>query len=199
MRSAPLRSFLTLGLTAFPLGLASPYNGIMQSSRTFQRYSAFQKSRIPSISPPPFQWCSKNKAGMMVLQNPVLAAGSFTHSSVPHPFRSASCTALLPHFFMSFIPPASAPRSKSPAFAPLHKSRPIPFRALVIYLSNSIQNCICNPVLLSFTYYLLPSISGKFLKSLHSIHLVCSVPQSHRISFSPSHNFTNALFSLPYC
>ena len=75
---------------------------------------------------------------MIVLQNPVLAAGSFTHSTVRHPFRSASYTSLLPHFFISFIPPASAPRSKSPAFATLHKSRLIPFRVLVIYLFISI-------------------------------------------------------------
>ena len=128
----------------------------------------------------------------------MLAAGSFTHSTVRHPFRFACYTALLPHFFISFIPPASAPRSKSPAFAPLHKSHPIPFRALVIYLFISFQNCISilysNPHLLTVSH-----ISGKFLKSLHSIQPVCSVPQSHRISFSQSHNFTNALFSLPYC
>ena len=135
---------------------------------------------------------------MIVLQNPVLAAGSFTHSTVRHPFRSAGYTSLIPHFFISFIPPASAPRSKSPAFVPLHKSHSIPFRALVIYLSNSFQNCISilysYPILLSASH-----ISGKFLKSLHFIHPVCSVPQSHCISFSPSHNLTNALFSLPYC
>lgn len=79
---------------------------------------------------------------MIVLQNPVLAAGSFTHSTVRHSFHSAGYTSLLPHFFISFIPPASAPRSKSPAFTPLRKSQSIPFRALVIYLSNSFQNCI---------------------------------------------------------
>jgi hypothetical protein len=74
---------------------------------------------------------------MIVLQNPVLAAGSFTHSTVRHPFLSAGYTSLLPHFFISVIPPASAPRSKSPAFAPLHKSLPIPFPWSVTFHTKS--------------------------------------------------------------
>jgi hypothetical protein len=56
-----------------------------------------------------------------------------------------------------------------------------------------------NPVQLSYTCFLLPSISGKFLKSLHSIHPVCSVPQSHRISFSPSLDIKLCFIFLPYC
>jgi hypothetical protein len=129
----------------------------------------------------------------------VLAAGSFTHSTVRHPFRSAGCTSLLPHFFISFISPASAPRSKSPAFAPLHKSRPIPFLALVIYLANPFHNCIS--ILYSYPLLVICFPAFPANSSNPSIPSIRFVPFQKVIAFPffPSHNFTNALFSLPYC
>ena len=130
---------------------------------------------------------------MPVLQNPVLAAGSFTHSPVRHSFRSAGYSSLLPHFFISFIPPASAPRSKSPAFATLHKSRPIPFRALVIYLSISIQNCISilsSYPILSFCFPTFPANSSN-----PSIPSTRFVPFHKVIAFPfPHHTISQMLY-----
>ncbi len=128
------------------------------------------------------------------------ACGRFIHSfnrSSSVPFRRLHFTSS--SLFHSFIPPASAPHSKSPAFVPLHKSLPIPFRVLVICLSFSIQNripiCVNHPFLV-VCFNSFPANSSNPSISSSSI---CSVPQSHSISFSPSHKLYYALFSLRYC
>lgn len=161
--------------------------------RTRMQASAAPLSIKNHISPPPFQRCSKNKADDKCCKFQCLRQ---VHSLIqPFAGRFISQAAFHDpsHFFISFIPPASAPRSKSPAFAPLHKSLPISFRALVIYLSNSFQNCISilyiNPTLVN-CFPAFPANSSK--PSIPSIRFV---PFHKVIAFPfPHHTISQMLY-----
>lgn len=114
------------GLSAFPLGLASPYKGIIFKSR------ATHRTRVPAsaapfsiknhISPPPFQRCSKNKADDKCYKIQCLRQ---VHSLIqPFVIRYISQATL--HYFLTFsfrsFHQPQHPAAKAPPL--LHSSNP---------------------------------------------------------------------------